>query len=614
MCGIAGVVTPRAEREAATVKRMVAALRHRGPDDEGTILFESCGLGHARLSIVDLSTGHQPMYSADRQTAVVFNGEIYGYQALRRALGDYPFRTSSDTELILALYDRHGTRCLDQLPGMFAFAIWDERTRTLFAARDRFGEKPFYYAFGRGGEFIFASEIKGILASGLVDPVIDPTSVAHYLKYLYVDPERTIYANVFTLPPAHRLLLRDGRVTVERYWSFPRTLEKVDLGEAVEQFKHLFSSAVERQLIADVPVGAFLSGGLDSSTVVAVASEHKSRLRTFSFGFEDAVSELPFADGIARKYGTDHRELTAEKVDLAELILLMRDIYDEPFADSSNIPTYLISKLARQHLKVVLTGDGADELLGGYGWWYMPIQAMIEASNMGAVRRGVARLIARILARARGREAAKWRWRTAGLEASRRYRSVVEAHRARPPYFSDGELEGLLLRGYSAEGSERTYSWRPTDTLNDAMAMDLEEYMPGDILVKTDRASMANGLELRSPFLDVDFASFCVSLPSMLKIREGRDKWILREAYASSWTEEVRSRGKQGFGAPVQQWLRRPSMRALREKYLGNPNNAIFALLSYPEVQKRAQHEDYQTWSLLVLALWMEKYESCVRS
>lgn len=588
---------------------MVKAIHHRGPDDDGAYFFPSCGLGHSRLSIVDLATGHQPMLSPDRQTAVVFNGEIYGYLALRNSLKDYPFRTTSDTEVILALYERHGRRCLDQLPGMFAFAIWDERKRALFAARDRFGEKPFYYAFGRGGELVFGSEIKAILASGLIDPVIDMASVTHYMKYLYVHPEKTIYKNVFTLPPAHCLLYHDGHLTIERYWEFPKNADYIGLGDAAERFRQLLSAAVQKQLVADVPVGAFLSGGLDSSTVVAVASEHKRKLRTFSFGFEDAVSELRFANEIAQRYGTDHRELTARNVDIAELLLLMRDIYDEPFADSSNIPTYLISKLAREHLKVVLTGDGADELLGGYGWWYLPLHFMAEDGSVRSLELWAVKVIANILERSKFRKALTWRWRAIGMEAGRRFGSAIEAHEAKSTYFSDAELSHLFAREYSRDTQRKTYSWTPTNTVNDAMMMDLENYMAGDILVKTDRASMANGLELRAPFLDVDFASFCISLPSTLKIRNGQDKYILRKAYGTAWTKTIRMRGKQGFGAPVDRWLARPSVQALKREYLDNARNKIFSLFRFSEVQKIIQKNTYQTWILLVLALWMERHE-----
>ena len=333
---------------------------------------DTCIFGHVRLSIVDLGSGQQPMLSSDKNEAIVFNGEIYGYKDIKKSLGDYAFATNSDTEIILALYKRYGHDLVDKLPGMFSFALWDERKKELFCARDRFGEKPFYYAYGTGGELVFASEIKSILASGLIEPKIDAGSVAHYLKHLYVNPYKTIYSNIFVLPPAHTLAYSDGKLTIRRYWQPPAIDNNIGLEEAARKFKDLFSKAVASQLVADVPVGAFLSGGIDSSSVVAIASQYQKKLKTLSFHFKDGINELPFAREIAAKYGTEHIELFDRDHDIGTLLLKMNDIYDEPFADSSNIPTYLISKLAREHVKVVLTGDGGDELLGGYASWYRP--------------------------------------------------------------------------------------------------------------------------------------------------------------------------------------------------------------------------------------------------
>ncbi len=376
MCGIAGIVAPEADRYRPALEHMVAALRHRGPDGSGTHVFPGCTLGHTRLSIVDLTTGDQPMLAADGTLAITFNGEIYGFREIKQRLRDYQFHTTSDTEVILALYQTYGENYLQYLPGMFAFAIWDERQQALFAARDRFGEKPFYYAWGSGGEFLFASEIKSLTASGLLQPKISRESLVHYLRYLYVHPHRTIYSNVFVLPPAHGLRLKGTQLSVERYWQLPATTEVLSEQDAIAEFRRLFERAVERQLIADVPVGSFLSGGLDSSSVVAVASRNYPGLKTFSFGFRDSINELPFARQIADLYDTDHVELEDQQTDIAELLIEMARVYDEPFADSSNIPTYLISQAARCYGKVVITGDGGDELLAGYDFWYRAIWEM----------------------------------------------------------------------------------------------------------------------------------------------------------------------------------------------------------------------------------------------
>src|ERR1041384_3119965 len=400
MCGIAGILAPEVSRHASSLDRMVAALRHRGPDGRGTHLFSGCALGHTRLSIIDLEGGAQPMLTPDGQRAVVFNGEIYGYKSLRARLGgEYSFRTSSDTEVLLALHARHGDAMLDSLPGMFAFAIWDERRRRLFCARDRFGEKPFFYAVAPDGAFVFASEIKAILASGLIEPELDRDSVAHYLQYLYVHPHRTIYRNVHVLPPAHRLIYADGRIDVAPYWMLPASSGPIGLDDAAERFRTLLGRAVSNQLIADVPVGAFLSGGLDSSTIVALAAAERGRCKTFSFGFAPAIDELPFARGIADRYGTEHFEVSDAGLDVAAALTHMADVYDEPFGDSSNIPTFLLCQQARRQVTVALTGEGADELLGGYTFWYRSLFEMDEAASRTAAAVGAARVAGAICRR-----------------------------------------------------------------------------------------------------------------------------------------------------------------------------------------------------------------------
>ncbi|MEP7170725.1 MAG: asparagine synthase (glutamine-hydrolyzing), partial [Bacteroidota bacterium] len=309
MCGIAGIVSNNSHSFANHLSRMMDRIKHRGPDGEGVFFYDTCALGHRRLSIVDLATGNQPMLSPSGKRAIIFNGEIYGYKEIKNSLKEYPFITTSDTEVMLALYDKYGNGFLKYLPGMFAFAIWNDEKKELFCARDRFGEKPFYYATSARNEFVFASEIKAILASGLIQPVLDRSALKHFLKHLYVHPYQTIFKNIFTLPPAHSLLLKDGKIFVEKYWNLPDTNEKINLNEAEERFRNLFSTAVEKQLVADVPVGAFLSGGIDSSSIVGFAGEKKRGIHTFSFGFEEGVNELPFAKIIAEKFQTHHTEL-----------------------------------------------------------------------------------------------------------------------------------------------------------------------------------------------------------------------------------------------------------------------------------------------------------------
>jgi len=600
MCGIAGIVAPAAENYHPHLTRMTRALTHRGPDANGEIFFPQCALGHTRLSIVDLAGSPQPMAAPDLRGAVTFNGEIYGYRRLRDSL-DYSFRTVGDTELLLALHQRHGADMPQYLPGMFAFALWDDRTNTLLCARDRFGEKPLFYATGRSGELIFASEIKALIASGLVVPEICPASLGHYLRRGYVHPARTIYRNVHTLPPAHRLVWHDGRISIDRYWSLPAPSGDITIDAAAEKFRELFERAVARQLIADVPVGAFLSGGLDSSTIVAVASKHAARCRTFSFGFGNSINELPYAREIAQRYGTEHMELTDDTSDIAELLPRMQEVYDEPFGDSSNIPVWLLSRQARQHITVALAGEGGDELTGGYDFWYRPAFNLERALRLPRIVNTLLRAAAaaaKICRKPMPRTLAEL-WE--GFFLRDHHTSALDLHTTRTAFFSDAQLTSL---GFPANVPS------PSGDLDAVLRADLTDYLAGDVLVKTDRASMAHGLEIRCPFLDVDFASFCISLPARLKLDAQTDKLILRAAFAEAWTPSIRTRRKQGFGAPVGDWLRRPFMRDLADATLGNPRARLYDFVPREATREFLDAGNQQTWLLLVLALWLEKHHA----
>jgi len=610
MCGIAGLVADARSDRREIVSRMIDAIRHRGPDGDGVHEFPDACLGHVRLSIVDIEGGAQPMLTPDGRVGVTFNGEIYGYREIRSRLGR-AFRTESDTEVLLELYLEHGRGMMPHLPGMFAFAVYDDRKKRLFAARDRFGEKPFYYARTPAGGLVFASEMKAITASGLVDPILREESVANYLRFRAVAPHHSIFRNVFVLPPAHSLTFENGELEVREYWSPPPAVEGISLPDAVDEFRALFEQAVARQLVADVPVGAFLSGGLDSTTIVGAASGMVEGFRTYSFGFED-ISELPFADAAARRYGTDHTVLVEEDADLASLLLEMQRVYDEPFADSSGIPTWLIAKQARAHTKVVVGGDGADELLGGYADWRYR-ELMFAAEGIGfpelvtlKLRRAVEKLLPFL-----GGGGTLTRKKLRGRKRRRRCGSVAEAL---VDLESKVDAAGLAALGLSATGHDLRFPEPQSGTVDDALRIDLRNYLPGDVLTKTDRATMAHGLELRAPFLDVDLASFCIGLPWRLKIDERRDKILLREAYEATWPESIRTRGKQGFGAPVGLWLTYPSIVELEHEYLGNRNRRIFDVLDYDGVA-RASHGDRDlAWALLVLALWMEEHSFSLSS
>ena len=597
MCGIAALVTRSPPPDGRVVDRMVAALRHRGPDRQSSWHAGRCTLGSARLGVVDLAGGHQPMPSAGGRTAVAFNGAIHGFRALRQALAGYPFRTETDTELILALYERHGDDFLAHLPGMFGFALWDAQRQRLTVARDRFGEKPVYYATGADGSLLVASEIKSLLASGLVQPVLSRPALSQYLSKLHVHATQSIYANIQVLPPAHVLQWQDGRVTLRRYWEPPPAAADMDMAEAVPRFQSLLDQAVRRQLVADVPVGVLLSGGVDSTTIAAVASRHHTGLKSFSFGFEAGVeSELPFARASAARYGLAHHERLDTGIDVPALLRRMQHVYDEPFGDSSSIPTFLLCELARQHVTVALGGDGADELLGGYMVWARHLALPVGRRPAAPAGPALA-LMRRLARRCRSRLCGQ---ADRGSALVQRY--ATDCRIIFPP--EDQRAMGLE----PSDRHLRDCARYPHGSIDDLLRYDAEHYLPGDVLVKTDRASMAHGLELRAPFLDLDLASFCLSVPDHLKVDAHQEKLLLRQAYQQDWTDAVRQRSKQGFGGPMAVWLQQPAMQALKHDLLGNRAHPVYDLLDPASVQPFLAQDNQQTWSLLVLALWLEEH------
>jgi asparagine synthase (glutamine-hydrolysing) len=585
MCGIAGIAGKNVQRYQQQVKQMTDCISHRGPDGDARAVFGNAVLGHRRLSIIDLSTGDQPMHSP-HGASIIFNGEFYGFLDVKKQLR-YNWQTTSDTEVVLALYHQYGAAdFVKHVRGMFSLAIWDEKEQQLVAARDRFGEKPFYYAITKDNEIIFASEIKALLASGLIDPVISTEAMTHYLQHLYVHPHHSIYKNIFVLPPAHYLIYKHGQLRMTRYWDLPQQQLKISREEAKEECYRLLQKAVKEQLVADVPVGCFLSGGLDSSTITALASLATDQpLTTISFSFGAGKSEFPYSRQISAKYKTNNIELHQDDFNIASWFVKMNHIYDEPFADSSNIPTYLISQMAANQFKVVLTGDGGDELMAGYSGWY---RSLYRLQHPDGLKDSVKNLIKR------------------SLHAKYRNTAITEMHLQQNRYFSDDELRSLakFKTGYSFDKFLR----QPHNSVDAAMRMDLQDYMPGDILVKTDRAAMANSLELRAPFLDVSFAEFCIALPEDLKISNNDDKILMRESFRHLWTHDIASRHKQGFGAPVEQWLEQKEMLQLKNDVLLNPGSKIYEWLDHSQVTAFASKNNYQTWVILTLALWLQQH------
>lgn len=599
MCGIAGIITPNARNYTEEIQQMTRAIAHRGPDAEHHEFSENAALGHRRLSIVDLSeTGKQPMFSNTRKECIVFNGEIYGYQNIKKDFANYPYRGSSDTEIILAMYQKKGKSLLRELPGMFAFAIWDEEKQQVFCARDRFGEKPFYYATGKNGEFIFASEIKAILASGLIAPKINDEALYHFLQYGYVNTYQSIYSNIFTLPPAHFLTYSNGNVSVERYYEIPKNELGISLSDAKEEFTSLLKNAVKKQLVADVEVGSFLSGGLDSSTIVAMVNEFKDKQTTISFGYSGGDSELKFADEIAAKYHTNHIEIYENRGDIAAELLKISPFFDEPFADMSYVPQFKICEAAARHLKVVLAGDVGDELFGGYSFYTVENQLKNHFSYNN------------ILYKFGLKQFGKFRETSYLTKENIKHQNILDFHQnSVRNFFSAKEIAEL---GINAKYHQQ-YSFKANPhSLNDIMRTDLEKYVPGNMLVKSDRMAMANSLEVRTPFLDKDFAEFCIQLPENLKLNSQNDKIILREAMGNYWTETIRNRHKQGFGSSVEKWFEEKSLMELSDDLLKNRSSKVFDFITFSTAQKYL-NKDKKHWNLLQLALWADHTKQLIQ-
>lgn len=610
MCGIAGFAGDRA-REAGAPDRLRAmcdAIRHRGPDDAGYYHAPGVALGMRRLSIIDVAGGHQPIGNEDGSVQVVFNGEIYNFRELRRRLqaNGHRLATTSDTETIVHLYEELGDALVDELRGMFAFALWDTRRDRLLVARDRLGIKPLYYAVHAGG-IALASELRPLVAGGLVDTRLDVTALAEYFTLGYVPEPRSIFEGVHKLLPGHRLTwTREAGVQVERYWS-PMVEEDPALTpeDAVLEIRRLLDESVALHLESEVPLGAFLSGGIDSSSVVGTMTRVATReVHTFSIGFEEAsVDESEHASAVARSLGTHHTSLIVRP----EADALVEDVvhtFDEPFADSSAIPTFLVCQLARREVTVALSGDGGDELFGGYSRYLRtharrrlqlpglrPVfDAVSAAMPVGARGRGVLWGLARS---DRGQYAT-----SVALPAQVRDGGVVRDEVARHA----GRFDGVLDRWFA--GTE------DRDFATQLMLVDLQSYLPGDILTKVDRTSMASSLEARVPLLDHRLVEFAFRLPSALKMRDGVGKWIFREAIRDRVPPEVLSHPKRGFTVPLTEWFRGPL--AWRLDDLLAPGALIRDYVDAPAlrrvIREHRQHVRGHAgllWRVLALELWL---------
>jgi asparagine synthase (glutamine-hydrolysing) len=627
MCGICGIVFDDPTRKApeGLIGRMTDRLEHRGPDDRGAHEEPGVSLGHSRLSIIDLSTaGRQPMTNEDGSLLIVFNGEIYNFAELREELvkRGHVFSSHTDTEVILHLYEEKGNACLSDLRGMFAFALWDRRRRRLFAARDRAGQKPLVWA-PTDGSLIFASELKSLLEVPSFPREVDGSAIHHYLTYQYIPSPRTIFRGARKLPPGHSLTWEKGRVTTERYWSL-HYVPKLRLGSLRayrERFLEIFNEAVQLRMISDVPLGAFLSGGVDSSLVVASMSRASSSpVRTFSIGFsEKDYDEVRYARQVAEMYGTEHKEMVVEPKALEVLPDLVR-AYNEPFADSSAVPTYYVSLLTRRHVTVALSGDGGDEAFGGYRRYAVDRFLSWYLLLPGFLREKVLRRLVESLPRTR---------RPRGFIGQlKRFVASVDPVRERQYvrylcFFTEEQKEELYTPDFAAATAaedpvsliEDLYRRADgTDHLDRTLAVDTGSYLPDDICVKVDIASMSNSLEARSPFLDHHLMEFAASCPSDLKLRGWKGKYLLKKAAAPLLPPAITRRRKMGFGMPVAEWFRRElkemagdvllSDRALQRGYF--VREGIESMLR--EHHDLSRDHGYRLWALLFLELWFREF------
>ena len=624
MCGIAGIVGGAPGRP--TLEAMLAALDHRGPDDRGTYLGDDAALGMTRLAIIDLVTGRQPMTSDDGNTTLVCNGEIYNFRALRAELEarGHRFRTRSDTEVILRAWEADGEACVERLRGMFAFAIWDARRRTLFLARDRVGKKPLYYWQG-GGAFVFASEIKALFCHPGPGRAVDWTALHHYLAYGYTPARRSAFAGIVKLPPGHTATLTGGTLNLRRYWDLPPApaeAARADTPELHERLRHEIREAVRLRLESDVPLGVFLSGGVDSSIVTASMREVTSgRVATFSIGFGAAASswdELRFARQVAARFGTEHHEEILEPK-AAELAPVIVRAFDEPFADSSAIATFAVAAATVRHVKVALSGIGGDETFAGYPRYLGLAVSEQWARVPRALRRAAGAVaIAALPESFTSRNLRDWVVRfAAGAE-----RPLPERYFAWTRFFDTPALAGLatpalLARLDGDPDAEGRTAWRGRGhgaAMDGAFRVDLATYLPDDLLVMADRMTMANSLELRAPFCDHRVIETSLAIAPALKTRGFRLKGLLKAAYADVLPRSVLAHRKQGFMIPLARWLR-GDLRPLVDDLLSPERVRARGLFCVERVQAlkqehlagRRSHAD-RLWTLMMAELWLREY------
>ena len=624
MCGIAGFTHFTGNMgNLATLKGMGASIIHRGPDAGKEYLDDYVGLAHRRLAIIDLSElGVQPMVSHDERYIIAFNGEIYNFLSLREELvnSGYPFKSHSDTEVILALYARDGIKMLDSINGMFAFALWDTHTKKLLIARDRMGKKPLYY-LRTPTKFAFASEIKALLTLPDVPKNIRLDAVHDFFAYQYIPDPKTIFTDIHKLPPGHFMWVSEQGIEIEQYWdvSFKHTSTQSET-ELTAQLLKLATERTKDRMVSDVPLGAFLSGGIDSSGVVAMmALNSQTPVKTCSIGFDDKkFNETEFAQEVADKYHTEHHEFTVHQ-NVSDNLEKIVSYFDEPFADPSLVPTYFVSELARSQVTVAIAGDGGDEVFAGYEKYTTDdIENRLRQKFPRSVRQHLFPKLATLFAKSE-------------YPLFRKAKTLLTSLSLEPAmgfYLTNAQIEDRLWQRLASDKTQKTLGeYHPSSFTLDAYARadgpdhlskilytDMKTYLPGGILVKVDRMSMANSLEVRAPLLDKDIVEFAATLPSHLKFNKGEKKHILKQAFKPLLPDGILYRKKMGFSVPLASWLR-VEIKALAEDYLFTKSQGIQQFFDMQVVQElwdqhQAHKADHSTvlWSMLMFQMWWFRY------
>jgi len=629
MCGIAGFVQykHKANQETlgglSTLKKMGDTIIHRGPDAHGEYIEDQVGLCHRRLSIIDLSeSGTQPMISDDQRYILVFNGEIYNFQELRKEAQEagYVFRTQTDSEVILALFHQEGEQCVKKLNGMFAFAIWDKLKQELFLARDRIGKKPLYY-YDNGNEFIFASEIKAILAHPAAKKRVNKEAVYDFFAYQYIPDPKTIFENTHKLKPGHCLSVSAERVKDYPYWdiSFSKHSSKSET-EISEELLHILDESTRQRMISDVPLGAFLSGGVDSSGIVALMSKNsESPVTTCTIGFDSKkFDETQYAQQVADQYKTNHHELTVKK-NVEDNLKHIASFFDEPFADPSIVPTYFVSQLARQKVTVALAGDGGDESFAGYEKYAVDqIENGLRNAIPTLIRKHFLPKLASLLSGQKNILLKKGYTLANTLSLDPGYgffltncfcNDLIWNRLARADFKRD-------LAGYHPSVITEQYYEKcdSEDHLSKILYTDMKTFLPGDILVKVDRMSMANSLEVRAPILDYRVMEYAAAIPSKMKLNKREKKHILKEAFKPLLSDDILYRKKMGFSVPLAEWLRK-DLKPLAESILFAKNSGLsqfFEITALKELwqqhQSRSHSFSSELWSFLMFELWWQQY------